>query len=248
MFQSSSLTRCDTVKRRQIIRMKKRSNWFLAPSAPVPHNTSSSSSSSTCGRSYDGRRTSSDVLMVDPDCDLVDNSHNNSSSVFTSFVIPHTTSSTLNTVITSTPDNTHARQRQSPYHQHINDISSITTASNVNRSLLTPHHPVDQHSSVNIGGQVPSLSSSSSALMPSPCSGYQPTHCNNSMLSSPDYVNGNHHQHNHGNSSANTTPNNAKKSTSPMVTERDVRYFMVENWYGTPVASKNAAVTPSPSS
>ena len=241
MYQCNSLTRCDTVKRRQIIRMKKRSNWFLAPTAPTTANTSSSSSTSTCGaRSLDGRRTSSDVMMADPDADMAGNGHN-SSSVFTSIVIPHTTAATLKTMTTSTPDNSHKRQ-SSPY--HLNDISSI----NVNRSLLSPHVDHHHHGSDVSGATHSSMSSSSSALTPSPCSGHQPnTHSNNSILSTPDYVNGNHHQSNHGNSSTTTTStlNNASKSTSPMVTERDVRYFMVENWYGTPVSSKTAAVTPS---
>ena len=238
MYQCSSLTRCDTVKRRQLIRMKKRSTWFLAPTpASTTNNTSSSSSSSTCGGgrgSLDGWRTSTDVLMVDTDT-MTDNSQNNSLSVFTPIVIPHTTTVTIKTMTTSTPDNSHQRHKQSPYLHHLNDVSVI------NRSLLSPYPNFDHHAGSDVSGT--SLSSSSSALTPSPVN--QPnTHGNHSILSTPDYVNGNHQQHNNGSRSANT----AQNTSSPIVTERDVRYFMVENWYGTPVSGKNAAVTQNPSS
>lgn len=227
------------------MRLKKRSNWFLAPTAPsnisssfgnttfqssanATASTSSSSSLHCPGderrpSSLDGCRASSEIMMDESTDSEVNRSHDQSTGYVNQVAIP----SHLGMMVTSTPDNSQIR-RQSPLHQrgqHFNDVSSISN------NMLSPNLRA-------VTGSSPS-SSSSAGLTPSPCGYPQPSGNHSQIIfASPDYVNGNHHLQQH------STPNNTSQR-APMVTERDVRYFMVENWYGTPTTNNTAVVTPS---
>ncbi len=154
MYQSSSLSRFDHVRRRQLLRMKKRSNWFLAPNQSISLGSESviGSREASVGKSS-FEATSSDALM------------------------------SSDGGISDTP-------------QEVLRLSSDGSY------LDDAHHSDNMHK---------------------PLTRLQP----------PDIVNGNHAA---SSSSPSNTPPRKHSSPAHVVTEKDVRYFMVENWYGSPAA------------
>ena len=160
MYQSSSLSRFDHVRRRQLLRMKKRSNWFLGPNQSISLDSESvlGSQEASVGKcSLDA--TSSDALMSD-----------------------------ITASDGGTSDGKPEVLRISSDGSYLDDAHTTTTTTD------TSHHHT------------------------------------RSRLQPPDIVNGNHAPR----SSNSNTPTRKHSSPSHQVTEKDVRYFMVENWYGTP--------------
>ena len=178
IYQSSSLSRFDYVRRRQIIRMKKRSNWFLAPNMSATsadsHSSFLGSRDRSVGRSsFDG--TSSDALMSD----VTDRSDGGMSD-------------------------THYSE-------------GMRLSADVETSFLETSH--DQSM---IGSQLAATTPNSRGGNP------------RSRLQPPDFINGNHSA---SGTSPSLTPSPRPSTPShTSITERDVRCFMVENWYGSPAS------------
>ncbi len=187
IYQSSSLSRFDYVRRRQIIRMKKRSNWFLAPNMGATSGDSHSSFLGSRERSV-GRssfdNTSSDALMSD----VTDRSDGGFS------------------------DTLHSE--------------GVRLSTEVDTSFLDTSH--DQ-----------SMTGSEYASHVAAAASRGPGNPRNTRLQPPDFINGNH--------SAAGSPRSVSLTPSPShtspsnttISEKDVRCFMVENWYGSPASQSS---------
>ena len=178
IYQSSSLSRFDYVRRRQIIRMKKRSNWFLetnmSATSADSHSSFLDSRERSVGRSsFDG--TSSDALMSD----VTDRSDGGMSDT------------------------------------HYSEGMRLST--DVDSSFLDTSH--DQSMT---GSELVAATSNRRGVNP------------RSKLQTPDFINGNHSA---SGTSPSLTPSPRPSTPShSSITEKDVRCFMVENWYNSPAS------------
>ncbi len=205
IYQSSSLSRFDYVRRRQIIRMKKRSNWFLAPNMSATsadsHSSFLGSRDRSVGRSsFDG--TSSDALMSD----VTDRSDGGLSDTHFSEGMQHHRMSTE--VDSSFLDTSHDQSLTG------SEIAAPTATSFGSSSNNPPLRGLG-------GGGGGEGSRNYPAAM-------------RSKLHAPDFINGNHSA---SGTSPSLTPSPRPSTPShSSITEKDVRCFMVENWYGSPAS------------
>ncbi len=226
IYQSSSLSRFDYVRRRQIIRMKKRSNWFLAPNISATsadsHSSFLGSRDRSVGRSsFDG--TSSDALMSDvtdrSDGGMSDTHYSEgmrlSTEADTSFLDSSHDQSMIGTELTAGGGGV-ALTTTPASHTHAHAFGPRGDAAVV-KATPTTATTISSSSGGNSSG-----------------SSSNPRH----KLQAPDFINGNHSASSAPTPSPSLTPSPRPPSTPShsSISEKDVRCFMVENWYGSPAS------------
>lgn len=220
---STSLNRFDNVKRRQMIRMKKRSNWFLSPAASKTGTSTSIDTESMMGsreQSVGGKSSKSSIDAVSSEALSVDAATTSDGGISDGggARTPYDVECTFDEVTSSSHRNNHHHHTvllsSAPKSDPLSKRSIITTTTTVHQDIVNGNHkgstPVT----------TPVITSSH----------VTPRGSHNLMVATPPPWNSSH--------SRSPSPANTTSTTSGggrgVSMEREVRYFMVENYYGTP--------------
>lgn len=191
-YLSTSLSRFDRVRRRQILQMKKRSNWFLSPNPSTSIETESAlgSREASVGKcSIDAM--SSDALLSDVTAS--DGAMSESRDAMR---------------LSSDLDSTFGEQEQQEPHEPLHRLQADN-----NHHTSSPVRSAAQQ-------QLQQQQQQQQRLR-------QPPH-------SPGTHSQSHSLHSHTHSHSQASSEQSSRCASPQVTDRDVKYFMVEHVYGPP--------------